>query len=153
MNARGVVAGVLLSTLMMSGAAWANETGTLEYAPGDVAMIGFDSAMHDFGEIDAGSVLEHDFLFINNGTSDLIIEKAYSRSSGTSVMASHKPIDTGEIGQISVKFDTAGLSGDHTVRVKVESNAYNGPSTLYMKLTAIEPAEAMVDAENATVED
>ena len=68
-------------------------------------------------------------------------------------MASHKPIDTGEIGQISVKFDTAGLSGDHTVRVKVESNAYNGPSTLYMKLTAIEPAEAMVDAENATVED
>lgn len=149
MNARSVMAAVMLSTLLPVGAALANEPedleeaapSQLEYAPQDVAMIGFDSALHSFGEVESGALLEHDFFFINNGTTELIIEKAFSRNSGTSVMASHQPLETGEIGKISVKVDTTGLTGDQTVRIKVESNAYNAPSTLYLKAHMLPAAE------------
>lgn len=137
MTARSVLAIALLSTLFLSGPVSANETDNLEYAPDNVAMIGFDSALHDFGDVSSGELLEHDFFFINNGTADLVIDKAFSRASGTSVLASHQPLETGEIGQIAVRFDTTGLEGEQFVRVRVESNAYNAPSTLYLKANVL----------------
>jgi hypothetical protein len=37
--------------------------------------IAFDEEIHDFGTLQNGVVLEHEFVFVNNGDAELVIEK------------------------------------------------------------------------------
>lgn len=137
-----------LFTIPLSAVAQENQIGEKTYMQEDVGLIGFDKATFDFGEVAQGETIQHTFLFINNGTLPIEIERAYARTPGVSVLASHEPVEPESIGELKVSFNTSYSEGPQTVRVHVESTAYNAPSTLYLKANILaEEAEKDAEAE------
>tara|TARA_Y100000052_G_scaffold27596_1_gene37183 strand:+ start:35225 stop:35641 length:417 start_codon:yes stop_codon:yes gene_type:complete len=122
----------LFATFLMFQPAFSNEDAQLEALPTYVGMIGFDSARKDFGDVAQGDMLEHTFLFMNNGLGPFEIKKASSGVSGVSVLTSLKSFETDELGEIRVRIDTSQMEGPQYIRVRVESDAHNAPSTLYV---------------------
>lgn len=141
MKLRHTLALTLLMTAFATPSVIAEEISieglTKEYAPDDVGLIGFDAAMHDFGEVEQGAVLDHVYFFLNNGLGEFSIERAFSTTSGVSVSTSSDSVEPDEIGQVKVSFNTEGLEGPQFVRIKVLSDAYNGPSMLYLKANVV----------------
>lgn len=98
-------------------------------------IIGFQSARHDFGQVEKGDVLTHDFYFLNNGTADLVIEDVSSKTSGITVSWSKKAVPPNEVGSIRVSVDTDVVTEADMIRIYLRSNAANGDSTLYISAT------------------
>lgn len=103
-------------------------------------IIGFQSARHDFGEVEKGEVLTHDFYFLNNGTADLIIEEVSSRTSGITVAWSKKPVPPNEVGFVRIGLDTAVVTEADMIRIYLRSNAANGDSILYVNAVLSDPS-------------
>lgn len=105
--------------------------------PQFVPVIGFMAPRQDFGSVEKGDELEHNFEFLNNGSAPLTIESARSETSGVSVGFSSAEIPAGETGRIYIRLKTEYLEPENFIRIYVTSNAHNGPSTLYVavKLT------------------
>lgn len=148
MAKRNRILACMAASMFLSVPVQANETSEFERAPTDVGMIGFDAARVDFGPVAQGEFLEHIFLFKNNGLGVFQIEKAYSNVSGVSVLTSLKPFETDEIGEIRVRVDTSQMEGEQYIRVKVDSDAYNAPSTLYLLANVQAEAEVSEDADD-----
>lgn len=111
------------------------DPSTLEMtpAPQDVPLIGFLPPVHDFGDVETGTILEHVFWYTNNGTAPLTVEEARPTGPNTSVGLIKKSVEPGDMGEIDVKLNTEGMEGQKVFRIKVKSDAWNGPSMLYLK--------------------
>ncbi len=105
---------------------------------GEHPVIGFKSATHDFGKLAKGTKATHDFLFLNNGTADLIIDNVTTKTSGVTVSWSKTPVPPNEIGQIGLSLDTSILDGTQFIRLFLTSNAANGNSILYVKAEMVD---------------
>lgn len=105
-----------------------------EATPNFVAVIGFMSPRHDFGTVKQGEVLEHEFEFLNNGTADLIIEEARSDTEGVAVGVTSMPVKAGTTNKVYVTVKTLDMEGEQFIRIRLNSNAHNGNSTLYLTL-------------------
>lgn len=75
-----------------------------------------------FGRQDAGIVLERSVTVINSGTADLIIKKAMGVGSQISVQHPQDPIKPGQTGELKIRFDTRGRSGEQRRRIVIISN-------------------------------
>lgn len=92
----------------------------------------FDTESHDFGKIEQGKPVTHNFTFSNVGTEPIIISEVRP-SCGCSVAEFTKtPIKPGESGTISVKFDAA-AKGPFTKHLTVRSNTKTPVRTLVIK--------------------
>lgn len=88
----------------------------------DAPVFKFDKEVYDFGLINEGEKVTHDFKFKNVGKSPLIISSA-SASCGCTVPDYPKePIAPGEEGIISVVFDSAGKPGVQNKVVTITAN-------------------------------
>tara|TARA_X000000950_G_scaffold284935_1_gene389296 strand:+ start:6464 stop:6946 length:483 start_codon:yes stop_codon:yes gene_type:complete len=115
--------------------------------PENTGVIGFDSAIRSFGEVVQGETLRHSYLFLNNGSGPITLAQAFSQTSGVSVMISRAPVEAGAFGEVAVSVDTSDMVGDQYIRIRVNSDAYNAPSTLYLRAHVLPPEE--VETENA----
>ncbi|WP_022693342.1 DUF1573 domain-containing protein [Ponticaulis koreensis] len=119
-------------------------------APDDKGVIGFDAASVNFGDVEHGSILEHTYLFLNNGFGPLSVQRGYSQTSGVSVRISPEPVPGNELGEIKISINTDGMEGEQYIRIHVVTDAFNGPdSTLYARAVVWPVGEMPVEEENA----
>ena len=121
-----------------------NEPVKIE-APQDVGVLGFQSARYDLGDVTQGDIASHAFEFLNNGTGPLTIKNAWAETANVSVGSSREPVPAGEFGAIQVKVNTENMSGPQLIKIRVDSDAFNAPSVLYLSINVDETAESSAD--------
>jgi tetratricopeptide (TPR) repeat protein len=84
----------------------------------------------DFGKVEYGKVVEHQFKIKNEGDTDLIIFDAIGSCGCTIPEFSKKPIPPGQEATVTVKFDTLGKLGKQKNTVVLSTNAVPGRTTL-----------------------
>lgn len=92
--------------------------------------ITFDSYEHDFGQIEAGDVVEHTFIFTNTGENELIISNAKGSCGCTVPYYPKEPIASGETGEIKVQYNSKGKSGMQRKNVTITANTDPGKTVL-----------------------
>jgi hypothetical protein len=100
------------------------------------SKISFDSTIYDFGTVNEGAKVQHDFIVKNVGSSALSIQRVVPACGCTTSTTNTDTVAPGAQGKISVEVDTAGFSGEKTKTVRVYSNDLDTPiSTLTLKGT------------------
>ena len=88
---------------------------------------------YNFGEIQQGESVTHDFILKNTGDADLIISAAKGSCGCTVPEWPKTPIAKGEEATIKVTFNSAGKSGKQNKTVTLVSNAI--PNTKVITIT------------------
>jgi hypothetical protein len=99
----------------------------------NVAKITFSEETFDFGEVNEGETVAHDFLFTNTGKAPMIISNARSTCGCTVPEWPREPIPPGGTGVISVRFDTNGRPDKQSKPVTITANTYPATSRVYIK--------------------
>ena len=113
------------------------------------ARIAFESVDYDFGKVDSGAMIKHDYIFTNTG--DQVLEVSAVRPSCGCTAAGEwdKKVEPGKTGKIPVQFNSAGYGGQVHKTVSVSCNDSNQPNwTLNLngtiwKLIDLAPAYAV----------
>jgi hypothetical protein len=78
--------------------------------------------VHEFGSVDQGAVVRHEFRFLNAGNDPLEIDEVTAPCGCTAAVLPESIIAPGEEGSIEVAFDTAGFRGRKAKSVFVSTN-------------------------------
>ncbi|MCH1401175.1 MAG: DUF1573 domain-containing protein [Schleiferiaceae bacterium] len=97
-------------------------------------VINFEEEFHDFGEVQEGDVVEHTFVFTNEGDGPLIISNAEGSCGCTVPDWPRQPIAPGQKGQIQVSFNSENRAGRQDKRVTLTTNAV--PQTKVLNITS-----------------
>lgn len=97
-----------------------------------VAIVKFKTEVIDYGTITQNSDGTRLFLFTNTGDEPLLITKVKTSCGCTVPSYSKAPIQPGETGELSIKYDTRRL-GAFMKTVTVTSNAEGGNKILKIK--------------------
>lgn len=84
--------------------------------------IQFSKTKHDFGTINEGVEVEHDFVFKNTGTQPLIISDAKASCGCTIPEWTKDPVMPGQEGKLKVKYNSEGRQGVIHKTVNVTAN-------------------------------
>ena len=95
----------------------------------------FSKSTHDFGKVQAGSVVHTTFEFKNDGDKPLIITDVQVTCGCTTPEYPRKPINPGESAEIKVGFDSNGKSGNFYKAITLMSNSPNSPTRIFIKGT------------------
>jgi len=98
-----------------------------------IPKIQMDEESFDFGEIQQGESVTHDFALKNIGDAKLIISSAKGSCGCTVPEWPKEPIEKGEETIIKVTFNSAGKSGKQNKRVTLVTNAI--PNTKVITIT------------------
>lgn len=101
------------------------------------ATMTFEEIEHLFGEVKEGTIVKHDFPFVNTGKVPLLITKARSTCGCTVPSYPDEPIAPGESGIISVAFDTKNKYGRQRKPVTIVANTYPAFTTIYVDGTVL----------------
>ncbi len=103
-------------------------------SPDKMPIMTFEKTFHDFGELMEGQIVETHYKFTNTGNGTLLIANC-SASCGCTVPNWPKdPIEPGESGKITVKFDSNSRSGINEKEVTIQCNTKE--NQLKLKFTA-----------------
>lgn len=86
------------------------------------ASFQWESTMYNFGTIQQGEVVNYTFKFTNNGTDDLQIQSTSASCGCTVPNHTKEPIPPGGMGEIVVRFDSKGKSGQQSPVITVVAN-------------------------------
>ena len=100
---------------------------------GKQPKIQFDQKTFDYGMIEQGDKVQHQFTFTNTGDADLIIKDAQASCGCTTPSYPFVPIKPGERGTIGVTFSSVGKMGTQRPSITVTSNAYPKVTTLHLE--------------------
>ena len=100
-----------------------NKTTEKKTSSDNIAIIEFDSEMHDFGKIKSGEILSYSFIFTNRGTTDLKINNAEGDCDCLQADFPKEPVNPGEKGIIEVEFNSAGMIGRQLKTLEIQSNS------------------------------
>jgi hypothetical protein len=92
--------------------------------------IQFAEPVFDFGKVQAGQIVTHDYLFTNTGNSALEISDVKSSCGCTAVTNWDRRIEPGKTGTLHVLFNTGGMAGPVTKSLWVISNDREVPAAL-----------------------
>lgn len=102
-------------------------------ADGKYPVITFEEEEHDFGTIQQGDKVAHDFKFKNTGEADLMITSARGSCGCTVPEYPKTPIKAGESGNIKVSFNSAGKHGETSKTVTLLCNTKEGNKIIKIK--------------------
>ena len=94
---------------------------------------------YNFGEIQQGETVTHDFILKNTGDADLIISAAKGSCGCTVPQWPKTPIAKGEEATIKVTFNSAGKSGKQNKTVTLVTNAIPNTKVLTINGNVIVP--------------
>jgi hypothetical protein len=118
----------------------AEDEGTAPATQGP--RIEFSEPVYDFGTVEAGAVIEHDYIFKNVGEAVLEIPTVKPSCGCTPTGEWDKRVEPGMTGRIPLKFNTANYGGKVVKSVKVTCNDPIEPTiTLQLKGTIWQPIE------------
>ncbi|MEC8853845.1 MAG: DUF1573 domain-containing protein [Bacteroidota bacterium] len=117
-------------------AKWVNNPITAEKGKQTVPLpeLSFDKLRHNFGKINQGESVSHQFVFTNTGQAELIIDNAKGSCGCTVPKWPRKPIAPGESEEIKVTFNSAGKSGKQSKTITLVTNAI--PNTTVLTISA-----------------
>ncbi len=93
----------------------------------------FAESNFDFGTINSGDEITHDFKFKNVGNADLIITQAKGSCGCTQPKYPEKPVAPGDEGVISVTFRSAGIAGQVVKDITILANT--SPTTKVLTIS------------------
>lgn len=120
-------------------------SATPEVPTGPAPAFQFEETDWDFGDIQEGTVAEHVFKFTNNGEAPLIISDAQGSCGCTVPQYSSEPIPVGGEGEITVKFNSQGRTGNQVKYVTLTANT--NPSITRLSIRSNVEATAAMPAE------
>ncbi len=110
-----------------------NDTSkTAKVAPADAPVIVFERDIYDFGKIEQGEKVQHDFKLKNTGKTPLIVTNATATCGCTVPQKPGQPILPGKEGIVSVVFNSEGKMGMQDKVVTITSNANPSVSTVHL---------------------
>jgi len=99
-------------------------------------QLRFVELEHQFGEVETGKSVEHEFAFTNTGPGVLAISKVTTGCGCTAALATAREVPSGGTGKVKVTFQTTGYKGQTTKQAYVESNDPRQPKvTLSLNCT------------------
>jgi hypothetical protein len=98
-----------------------------------VAKFVVSEEIHNFGSLNAGEIVTYAFVFRNEGTKTLIIEKAEADCGCTEINIPEKNIAPGKEGQIEVIFNSSGEVGKVLKTITITSNAETSQKQLFIR--------------------
>ncbi|HCY42174.1 MAG TPA: hypothetical protein DHV48_12605 [Prolixibacteraceae bacterium] len=98
-----------------------------------VAKFVFSEEMHNFGSLKSGEVVSFTFVFRNEGTKTLVIDRVESGCKCTEIVIPNKSIEPGKEGQIEVIYNSAGEVGRQLQTITVFSNADQPEKQIFIK--------------------
>ena len=107
--------------------------GTDTAALNALATMDFRDTLFDFGMINQGQVIRHEFEFTNNGKSPLVISNAAGSCGCTVADYPREPMEPGKTGVIKVQFHSAGKRGHQEKSITLTTNSISGSHHLYIK--------------------
>jgi hypothetical protein len=110
-----------------------------EVDPSKLAKFEFEEIQHQFGDINAGDVVEHTFKFKNTGAVPLVITNTQVTCGCTTPSYTKEPVAPGEMGELQVKFNSAGKSGNQNKVVTISANVEGGQDKGTI-ITTVKPA-------------
>jgi hypothetical protein len=99
----------------------------------NVAKMTFDHKEFDFGRIDEGEVIEHDYTFVNTGKVPLVITSTRSTCGCTVPEHPKDPVPPGESGSIKVRFNSKGRLNQINKPITVVANTFPKTNHLLIK--------------------
>ena len=104
-----------------------------------VPVVEMKETRFDFGEMQQGESVTHDFVLKNTGEADLIISAAKGSCGCTVPQWPKAPISQGEEATIKVTFNSAGKSGKQNKTVTLVTNAIPNTKVLTINGNVIVP--------------
>jgi len=98
----------------------------------ELARLVFAEEVFDFGEVDAGAVVNHTFTFTNAGKVPLVISDVRSTCGCTVAEWPKMPISPGQQGAIPVRFDTKNKAGVQGKPITITANTYPAKIVIYL---------------------
>jgi len=86
------------------------------------ASFQWENTLYNFGTVNQGEVVNYTFKFTNNGTEDLLIQSASASCGCTVPKKPSGPIAPGEQGEIVVRYDSKGKSGQQSPVITIVAN-------------------------------
>lgn len=86
------------------------------------ASFKWENTVHNFGNIKQGEIVNYTFKFTNNGTEDLQIQSTSASCGCTVPQHTKEAIPPGGTGEIVVRFDSKGKSGQQSPVITVVAN-------------------------------
>ncbi len=86
------------------------------------ARIQFAELSHDFGRIDSGAVMKHEFVFTNVGAATLEISEVRPGCGCTTAGSWDRRVEPGKTGRIPLQFNSSGFSGSISKGATVTCN-------------------------------
>lgn len=96
-------------------------------------ILTLEEPVFDFGEINQGDIVNHEYSFTNTGTAPLLILNATSSCGCTVPEWPKDPIPPGSKGSIRVKYDSANKEGDQSKLVTIFANTFPNQSVVTIK--------------------
>ena len=90
------------------------------YGPPQISIVGGNT--YDFGELDEGRAITHNFVVKNTGSEELKILQLRSGCGCMQVSANRKTIGRGESGEIAVAYRARSVQGRDIVQAYVQTN-------------------------------
>jgi len=106
---------------------------------GPTTSMAFGESEFDFGEIEEGEKITHEFSFTNTGDEPLVISKAVGSCGCTVPDWPREPIASGETGVIKVQYDSRGkgkirAEGGKAENKRVTITANTTPANTYLTI-------------------
>ncbi|HNP07657.1 MAG TPA: DUF1573 domain-containing protein [Cyclobacteriaceae bacterium] len=126
--------GILVVMFFLSAACFAQVAATKGNDAGasNMAVFGWESAVHDFGKIKQGVPVSHEFTFTNTGKTPLVITNVQASCGCTTPAWTKDPIPPGGSGFIKATFNAAAMGGFNKT-ITVMANVENGFKQLSIK--------------------
>ncbi len=93
----------------------------------------FESEEFNFGKLEQGQSVSHDFKFKNTGKEPLVITDATATCGCTKPTFAKEPIKPGGTGMISVTFNSTGKLNLQDKEITITSNAKEGVKKIHLK--------------------
>lgn len=100
--------------------------GTAGAAP----VIEFTTLVHDFGRLEAGATIHHDFTFTNKGDAKLSVNHVLTSCGCLTSTDWSREIEPGKQGRVPFSFNSTGMAGDFYRTLTVSSNDPAHPSIM-----------------------
>ncbi len=130
---------IILSVFLLAGAGtFAQEKKVLDNIGNEdsnQASFKFEADEYNFGTIEQGESITHEFKFINTGNEPLIISNAEGSCGCTVPIYPKEPIMKNQTATIKVTFNSAGKFGIQDKTVTLTSNAKQNPMIIHIKGT------------------
>jgi len=84
--------------------------------------IVFKNTKYDFGTVTEGEIVKHDYVFTNEGQSELIIRKTKASCGCTAIEPNKTNLKPGESSQVGISFNTTGRTGKQVKNITVITN-------------------------------